>query len=112
MITFKDGVTCKGVTREIFEAMLLAEETWGSITVTSLTDGIHPGRPLAGDTQDPHYVGKAVDLRVWTIPRDDRPKAVEALRLALKVRNPKYWLLWEAIDKPNEHVHIQIGHVS
>lgn len=76
--------------------------------ITSANDADHSGQPVDDDTKDPHYMGKAVDLR----SHDVRPELREACRVRLAVTlGPNYVVLLEHPGSPNEHYHVQRGHV-
>ncbi len=68
------------------------------ITVTSANDGTHKPGSL-------HYQGRALDIRSNIYPNDQ----VEAVVAAFRAFYPdgSYQLLWEAVDKPWEHLHLE-----
>ena len=69
---------------------------------------LHRGKPVAGDTVNPHYLGKAVDFRIRHVPFDKRQGLVDMIEDEL---GPDFFVYWEARDTANEHLHIQLGHV-
>ena len=73
-------------------------------TLTSGSDGQHVGKPVAGDTLDPHYTGKALDFRTNDLKPEDLPHITEALKLCL---GDEFVVLSEA-----SHLHIQYGHIE
>ena len=83
-------------------ALLLCEtlySTWGvEPTVTSVNDGTHMRRSK-------HYTGRAFDLRIKDVPRDHRGRLVDDIRKRLVPLG--YDVVWEAQDRPNEHLHIE-----
>jgi hypothetical protein len=69
---------------------------------------IHAGRPLAGDTVNAHYLGKARDYRIWNVPAARRQALVDLIEDTL---GPAFVVIWESQGTPNEHLHVQSGHV-
>ena len=75
----KRGVELNGLTTQTLLALIIAEKVLGpylksSLVITSVTDGKH-GRGSK------HYIGNAVDLRIWNM-RTTR-KATSELAIAL-----------------------------
>lgn len=68
----------------------------------------HQGRPVAGDLRDPHYMGKAADFSIKLVPVDKRQGLVDMIENDL---GPDFVVLWESQGTPNEHIHVQLGHV-
>lgn len=86
---------------------------------------LHKGKPVAGDTEDPHYVGKAWDFRIWNVAGTDRLALCQAIAAklgchdhftsqdgALVWQGPEYVMRWEYRGLPNEHLHLQHGHIA
>lgn len=74
------------------------------VVVTSANDSEHKGRGVAGEDKDPHFTGRAVDLRIKHVDPQVRSTLVEALGQAL---GTEYTLLWESRGTDNEHLHLQ-----
>ena len=77
--------------------------------LTSGNDGIHTGKPVKGDTQDPHYEGKALDWGVHEIKPEDLPHLIDTLTLCL---GDEFYIKHESPGLPNEHLHVQHGRVG
>jgi hypothetical protein len=73
-------------------------------TITSGSDGEHKGKPVLGDSRDPHYTGKAVDFRISEVKKEDLSDLTDSLKVCL---GPEFVVLLE----PN-HLHIQWGHIA
>lgn len=69
---------------------------------------VHKGKPVAGDAEDPHYVGKALDFRIWNVPEESRAALVKKIRETL---GDHYVVLWEAPDPAHQHLHVQAGRI-
>jgi hypothetical protein len=87
----------EGVSSEILLAIWIAEQVYeekgaSQFCITSLTDGKH----MVGSR---HYCGKAVDLRIWTLPVDKRKDAAKLIQHRL---GAAYFVLLET-----DHLHIQ-----
>lgn len=108
----KDGVDLTGLESGMILACQLIDriftdagyECWA----TSGRDGEHHGRPVGRDDRDPHYLGKAVDFRLWHVPAEKRLAIVDRIRLEL---GQEYVVLWESKGGQNEHLHVQHGRV-
>ena len=104
----KAGVSPAGLTPQLLLGLLIAEGVYRragwDLRVTSLADGEHAGRPVRGDDQDPHYVGKAADLGIKEIPEAQWPGLVDSLKLAL---GAEFVVLLE-----KNHIHCQWGHIA
>lgn len=86
----------------------------------------HKGRPVAGDTEDPHYVGKAVDLRMRNVPVELRATLVRRVAEelgcpdgpytsadgAIVYSGPDLVIRWEYRGTDREHLHLQQGKVA
>jgi hypothetical protein len=71
-------------------------------------DTVHKGRPVAGDTVNAHYLGKAADFRIWNVPQARRQLLVDMIEDTL---GPDFYVEWEAHGTDREHLHVQLGHV-
>ena len=105
----KDSVRLGGLMPQMVLACLIAESVFQRVAntgavITSANDSEHGGKGVAGETKDPHYTGRAVDLRIKQVSQATRQQVVNALGAAL---GPEYDLLWEARGTDNEHLHIQ-----
>lgn len=110
----KAGVTIDVLTPQM---VLAADIVWacyaqrgqGRPTITSCNDGVHKGKPVAGDSKDPHYVGKALDFSIKLVPLAIRSDLVKDIKFSL---GPQFVVLHEAIGSVNEHLHVQFGHIA
>lgn len=104
----KEGVSLAHLTPQMALACVVVESVFRrggyDATITSGSDGEHKGRPVLGDTVDPHYSGKALDFRRNDIENADIPDLVRSLQLCL---GQEYVVILETT-----HVHIQWGHIS
>lgn len=105
----KDSVRLGGLLPQTLLGVLIAESVFLRVAnvgavITSANDDIHGGRGIAGETQDPHYTGRAVDLRMKHVDVKQRATLIEALGAALGV---EYDLLWENKGTEREHAHLQ-----
>ena len=132
MIRVKDGVSLDRLDAELWALIpALAECYWHrSIVEFWITSGTehtteHRGLPVAGDLEDPHYAGKAIDARLHNCPPALRPDLVdgvagvlgcterhESADGALVYTGPVFVLRWEYRGTAREHLHIQKGHVA
>jgi len=77
------------------------------VTITSGNDGEHTGHPVAGESADPHYTGRALDVRfnsLSLIPAVERPKLYDDVKRAL---GENYYTEHEAAGSEEEHIHVQ-----
>jgi hypothetical protein len=109
----KEGVQIGVLTPQLVLAAIIVESVYqrGSLdpVITSCNDGEHHGQPVKGDSKDPHYMGKAFDIRLWEIHPENRQGVLDSLREAL---GDNYVVLWENVGEPNEHYHVQWGYVG
>jgi hypothetical protein len=93
MIAIKPGVRIAGMQTEILLALFVAHELFQeqaqTVTLTSVTDGVHKDGSL-------HYTGRAVDLR---LPTAGKERMVEQLQGRL---GAEYDVLLEA-----DHIHVE-----
>ena len=113
MIKIKPGVTLHVMTPQIVLALGVADEVYKMFGqdcwITSINDGVHLGAPVWGDSLNPHMLGKAVDLRTQNIPAERRGALYHYLKDAL---GSSFVCLFEHQGLPQEHIHIQFGHVE
>jgi hypothetical protein len=122
MIHFKSTVSFNKLHPAIVLALHIANEIWSDmgyseVWITSANDGNHAGKPVVGEELDPHYTGRAVDIRI----KSERPVDIQmwshrtkdnlVARLKLQLE-PQYVVIWESKETDNEHVHIQYGHIA
>lgn len=113
-MTLKPGASVDKMTHEMILACQIIDGCYEHFGVECLlTSGDeattkHVGIPVAGDTVDPHYLGKAADFRIWTVPTARRQMLVDMIEERLGV---DFYVEWEGQGTPNEHLHIQHGHV-
>ena len=105
----KDTVRLQAVLPQTVLAALISETVFQRVgcvgaVITSCNDSEHGGHPVAGEDKDPHYTGRAIDLRVRHVAKDLRSQVFSALRDAL---GNEYRLLWESVGTDNEHFHVQ-----
>lgn len=75
------------------------------LTITSGSDGIH-GVGLAGDPDDPHYLGDAYDVRSHDL--DDINKRQFLANLNNLLPKDQFYYFLENPNTDNEHFHIQV----
>jgi len=122
MIHFKSTVNFDKLHPAIVLALHIANEIWEShgyseLWITSANDGFHAGQPVSGEKLDPHFTGRAVDIRIksehpWDIQMfstETKSMLVKALKSQLA---PQFVIIHEAKGTDNEHVHLQYGHVA
>lgn len=113
-MTLKPGASDAKMVDRMREACQTIEDCYRHYGVELvLTSGdepttIHRGRPVAGDTIDPHYLGKAADFRIWNVPQARRQLLVDMIEDDL---GPDFYVELEARGTENEHLHVQLGHV-
>lgn len=94
MLRLKEGVKVEGVRAEIILAILVAIPIFGKYgsptVITSLVDGIH-------SPTSRHYVGLAVDFRIWYIENHEQDVAQELI----KALGPDYYVRLE-----EDHIHV------
>ena len=110
MLHFKDEVIVGSPIPEIIQAIYIVATCYNGYDcwITSMADGLHKGKPVDESGKDPHYVGKAVDFRIWNIPRPER--AILIGKIVAQLSLP-YVVLWEAKNTANEHLHVQYGKI-
>jgi len=109
----KDGVDLSNLVPDMVRACQVIDliyqargyECW----VSSGRDGEHHGLPVDHDPWDPHYMGKAVDIRIQNVPAAERLALIDQIRLEL---GDQYVVLWENKGTGNEHLHCQHGRVE
>ena len=94
---FKEGVKIAGARPEIVIAMTVADQvyqelTGNEVTITEVTGGKHGIGSL-------HYVGAAIDLRIWGLSKDMLTKIVLRLRECL---GENYDVVLES-----DHIHVE-----
>ena len=113
-LTIKPGASVAKMTDRMRVACAAVEDCYATFGVACvLTSGdeettTHKGRPVAGDTVDPHYLGKAADFSIHAVPEAKRQALIDMIEQDL---GPEFVVLWEAEGTPNEHCHVQDGHV-
>jgi hypothetical protein len=113
-VRIKAGATIDRMTERMQVACAAIEDCYITFDVDCvLTSGDEPltkhhGHPVAGDTVDPHYLGKAADFSVHGVPAAKRQHLVDMIEQDL---GPEFVVLWESQGTPNEHLHVQHGHV-
>lgn len=105
MIALKPGVKLTDLQPQIVLALQIAEGLWAkygqpTLVVTSCNDSKH----IAGSL---HYTGRAVDLRIKSIPSANREKLVIDLDNAFGGDSSEFDVLWENQGTMNEHLHIE-----
>lgn len=117
MIFLKDSsVNLSGVEPEMFAATSVVASVFAAAGVdtvlTSANDGVHTGLPVAGGTKDPHYEGKAIDFRLRHLRFEDvRARAGVVAAITDKL-GAEFFVTYEDPGGPNEHCHVQHGHVA
>ena len=117
----KDGASVEKMTDRMRVACAAIEDcyaTFGAdcvLTSGDETTTTHKGRPVAGDTVDPHYLGKAADFSIHAVPADKRQALVDMIEQDL---GPEFYVDYETdlLDKDGNlkraaHLHVQDGHV-
>jgi hypothetical protein len=113
-MTVKPGASVEKMTDALKEACAIIERCYESVEcLLVLTSGDeinvrHSGRPVAGDTVNPHYLGKAADFRIWNVKPERRQELVDKIESEL---GEEFVVLWENQGHDNEHLHVQHGHV-
>ena len=105
MISLKPGVQLKDLQPQMVLALQIAEGLWEKygqpeLVVTSCNDSKHMPGSL-------HYKGRAVDLRIKTVPVANREKLVIDLDNAFGGDTGEFDILWEYQGTANEHVHVE-----
>ena len=113
MLTLKDGVRLGGLVPQMVLAARIIEARYDRLgvecVITSGNDSTHSGKPVAGDAVDPHYAGKALDVRIQTVPVDQREGLVTTIQAAL---GSEFVVLHEGAGTSNEHLHVQYGRIA
>jgi len=105
VIALKAGVGLGLLKLQTWIAVQIADSVWGQVVVTSCNDSEHKGHAIAGEDKDPHYTGRAVDLRLNDRPVGNaRALAVDKLVQAL---GPAYRVIHENVGTDAEHAHVQ-----
>ena len=105
----KDSVRLAKLLPQTVVGLIVAESVYQRVAgqgvrLTSGSDSEHTGHGVAGEKDDPHYTGRAIDLGIKEITQGLRSTLVEALGEAL---GPAYDVLWEAKGLDGEHLHLQ-----
>ena len=69
------------------------------LTITSACDGEHSG------PDDPHHRGEAYDVRTHDLPSEKKTALLETITTQL---GDRFYTFLEAVDTPNEHLHMQV----
>lgn len=80
-------------------------DTW----ITSGRDSTHAGRPVKGDSRDPHYEGKALDFRAHDIPVNKQWAVFQQISNALA---DEFFVQLEFQGTDKAHYHVQYGHTA
>jgi hypothetical protein len=113
-LTIKPGASTVKMTDRMRVACAAVEDcylTFGAeliLTSGDESETVHAGRPVAGDTLDPHYLGKAADFSIKRVPAAKRQDLVDMIERDL---GEDFVVLWEAAGTEHEHLHVQHGHV-
>ena len=82
------------------------------VTITSANDGAHAGHPVAGESADPHYTGRALDFRfnaASLVPVAERAQLYEDVARAL---GENYYTQYEGEGTDTAHIHLQFMGVA
>lgn len=113
MIHFEPTVSFDRLQPQMVLALRVAEGIWAmfgyELWITSANDGTHAGKPVIGGLVDPHFEGKAVDIRCKNMTG---PAKRAAVPLLIKNLAPQFVVIWEDQGGDNEHVHIQYGRIG
>lgn len=105
MLELKKGVDFSKLTPELVHGIWIAEEVFASFglacVVTSCRDGKHGPNSLHNRGE----IGRAADLRSWTVPRTIVNEVLEALRKRLVPLG--FDVILEKLNVPGEHFHIE-----
>jgi len=111
MYYLKPGVSLGGLkTQTLMGANIVAgvfERHGYDCVITSANDGEHAGHPVAGESADPHYTGRALDFRfnaASLIPAEERPKIYDDVKRAL---GENYYTQLEGEGTDIAHIHAQ-----
>jgi hypothetical protein len=97
-MTIKPGASIAKITMPMREAATAVEECFAAfgaecvVTSGDEPETIHRGHPVVGDTQDPHYLGKALDFRLWQVAFGARAALVSQIFGTL---GDDFVVLWE-----------------
>lgn len=99
-LKLKQGVRTTGTSPEILIALWVAwavyEELGATeLVVTSITDGRH-------SRNSKHHCGRGLDLRIWTLPEDQRQEAARLIKHRLR----------DAYYVELEQTHLHIHHAG
>jgi len=107
-VKIKAGVSLEHLTPQMALAADVVAAAYALLgynaVITSGSDGDHKGQPVAGDTVDPHYAGKALDFRTSNVAPADLSHLVVLVKDAL---GEGFVVLLE-----NDHIHVQWGHIA
>jgi hypothetical protein len=101
-VIFKDGVRVKRLTPALLRLLVVVEQADRQfdedMVITSVNDSRHAETSA-------HYRDEALDLRC-----NDRPRHVdlELCRFLEGTLGPRFLVLYEGKDTPNEHIHLQL----
>lgn len=109
MLALKPTVSLKGLKPQTLAGAMVVYSTYANLgyipcTITSGNDSVHEGKPVAGETKDPHYTGRALDFRIKHVPAERREGLVTLIQEHLTA---DFRLLWESRGTENEHIHLQ-----
>jgi hypothetical protein len=96
MLRWKDSVRFGSLHPAIVLALLRAEALYQAEGVDCWITSLNDSRHMVGSK---HYLGCAVDLRIWDLPETSRAPMAQRLKAAL---GPQFFVLLEPT-----HIHIQ-----
>lgn len=97
MIVMKTGVKFHNMDENICKAVYICDDVYqrfaaDGVVITSARDGTHMQNSL-------HYQGKAVDLRIWTVPTHQHNLLVAAIKDSV---GPDFDVVLE-----KDHIHLE-----
>lgn len=97
MLQLKRGISIKGISANLMPALIIANEIFSSIgkplVITSLLDGEHM-------INSKHYIGDAMDIRIFHLNKNELKEVLDSLRSALF---NSYNIILE-----KDHIHIEL----
>lgn len=114
MLSIKAGVSLVGLVPQMSVALgvvhAILERAGVDTVITSGNDGTHAGKPVKGDSRDPHYEGKALDFRAHAI--SDQNLAWGVKQEIANALGDEFVVLYEFPGTDSAHWHVQYGHTA
>lgn len=102
-VNVKNGVVFKELNPELLEMCGVVISCWPRKDVTPVITSANDGLHMKGSR---HYTNQALDFRTQSLR--SRDEKIEFHRRVKEALGPKFDVILEALEKSNEHLHIEV----